>query len=387
MKIFVRVWLLLLFALVGAGAFALEAKDIKFGESFEIDSKIMGEKRTILVYLPASYAENQSRYPVLYLTDGEAHALHTSATVNFLADNRQIPEMIVVGVTNTDRTRDLTPTASKEEGMSSAGGAEKFIKFFEQELFQVIEQRYRTAPYKVFAGHSLGGLLAVHTWLTHPAAFDAYIAVSPSLWWDDQLMRKKAQAAFAKSKPQGVLFMGIGDENKDMMEAFAGFKARMEQNANPALEFGTQFFNDEDHGSVVLRSHYHGLKKVFAGWKFPRESDFQDLQAHFAKLSKRMKYTVLPPEGIVNNMGYYAMSKKKFDEAIEILSFNTRTYPGSANTYDSLCEALDKSGKLQEARVQCEKAVALAQNSNHKLLADFKASLARLNDKIKKQGQ
>ncbi len=253
-------------------AFAADASDIKAGERFEIDSKVLGEKRTIMVALPESYAKSQARFPVLYLTDGETHFFHTAGTVDFLAGAGRAPAMIVVGVTNTDRNRDLSPTPSKEAGFETAGGADKFLKFFEEELIPTINQRYRSAPYKVFAGHSLGGLLAVHSYLSRPGLFDAYIAVSPSLWWDDKLMLKRAEAQFAKHKAQGVLFMSLGDEDKD----------------------------------------------------------------------------------------------------IEVMTWNTKTWPTSANTYVSLCEVLANAGKLPEAKAQCEQAVRIGQENKDPVLPEYK---------------
>ena len=78
-----------------------------------IKSDVLGEDRTILVRTPAGYEANKLHYPVLYMTDGDAHIAHTSSTIEFLARNGRISEVIVVGITNTDRTRDLTPTKDK----------------------------------------------------------------------------------------------------------------------------------------------------------------------------------------------------------------------------------------------------------------------------------
>ncbi len=386
MKILLKV-LCCLALLVSSVAFAADASDIKAGERFEIDSKVLGEKRQILVHLPGSYTRGQTRFPVLYLTDGAAHFLHTVGTIDFLGGVGRAPEMIVVGVNNTDRTRDLTPTKGKEEGMESAGGADKFIKFFEEELIPTINQRYRSAPYKVFAGHSLGGLFAIHTYLNRPNVFDAYIAVSPSLWWDDKLILKRAEVVFAKQKAQGVLFMSLGDEDKDMQEPFAGFRTLVEKNAGPDFHFGSQLFPDEDHGSVVLRSHYHGLRKVFEGWNLPREASFQQALEHFAKLSKRFKYTITLPEPLANGMGYFYMGEKKFDQAIEVMTWNTKTYPASANTYDSLCEVLANAGKLPAAKAQCEQAVRIGQENKDLALPEYKKSLERVTEKLNAQSK
>ena len=82
-----------------------------------------------------------------------------------------MPEVILVAVVNTDRTRDLTPTKIADRP-GETGGADRFLDFFEKELIPAIESRYRTQKFRVFAGHSLGGLFALHALFTRPELFD-----------------------------------------------------------------------------------------------------------------------------------------------------------------------------------------------------------------------
>jgi len=136
-----------------------------------VHSGVLDEDRVAWVRTPRSYADGKGSYPVLYLTDGDMHINEIGNTIDFLADNRRIPELIVVGIANADRARDLAP----------AQGGDEFLRFVESELMPEVEKRYRTQPFRVFAGHSLGGLLVVHALAARPALFNAYIAVSPSL--------------------------------------------------------------------------------------------------------------------------------------------------------------------------------------------------------------
>ena len=112
-----------------------------------LKSEVLGEERTVLVRTPVGYERNKLSYPVLYMTDGDAHMTHTASTIEFLTRNGRIPESIVVGVTNTDRTRDLTPVKSTDKRFPSGGGADNFLKFFETELIPHIEKEYRVQPY------------------------------------------------------------------------------------------------------------------------------------------------------------------------------------------------------------------------------------------------
>ncbi|MCJ7756414.1 MAG: alpha/beta hydrolase-fold protein, partial [Thermoanaerobaculales bacterium] len=134
-------------ALAGAG------EPITIGETITLQSKVMGEERTILISTPPGYGLGTERYPVLYMTDGDQHITHTRGTVDFLASNGLIPQLIIVGVANTDRTRDLTPTRVETREVNgrvmqnpTSGGAGKFLDFFKSELFPYIDDHYRTLP-------------------------------------------------------------------------------------------------------------------------------------------------------------------------------------------------------------------------------------------------
>jgi enterochelin esterase-like enzyme len=70
--------------------------------SATLHSRILAEDRTVLVAVPESYARGAERYPVVYLTDADWNFAHTRSSAQFLARNRIIPEVIVVGVTNPD---------------------------------------------------------------------------------------------------------------------------------------------------------------------------------------------------------------------------------------------------------------------------------------------
>src|SRR5215207_10661182 len=131
-------------------------------KTLTIKSAVLKEDRTVLVRTPAGYETNKVSYPVLYMTDGDAHMGHTASTIEFLTQNGRISDLIVVGVTNTDRTRDLTPAKSINKNPAgelqfpTSGGADNFLKFFETELIPEIEKQYRVQPYRILAGHSLG---------------------------------------------------------------------------------------------------------------------------------------------------------------------------------------------------------------------------------------
>lgn len=361
-----------------------------------IKSKVLGEDRAILVRTPAAYDTNKQTYPVLYMTDGDAHIAHTSSTTEFLARNGRMSEMIVVGIPNTDRMRDLSPTKPTQTGATgapqfpTAGGADNFLKFIETELMPEIEKTYRVSPYRVLAGHSLGGMFAVYTMISKPDLFNAYVAVSPALQWDNQIVVKRAEDFFKQRKEyNALLFMSLGNE-PNLEDGYHQLKQLLAKNQVKGFEWEALELPDEDHGSVVLRSHYAALRKIYDGWQMPRDpmtgavvGGLKAVDDHYSKMSAKFKYTLQPPEALINQVGYQHLFANENDEAIRVLKIQVERYPNSANPYDSLGEAYEKIGRLDLATPLYEKAQALGKQNNDPNAATFATNYARASEKLK----
>ncbi len=365
--------------------------------SFTIKSAVLGEDRVILVRTPAGYDASKISYPVLYMTDGDNHIAHTSGSIDFLARNGRMSEAIIVGIPNTDRTRDLSPSKPKNTGATgapqfpTAGGADNFLKFIETELIPEVNKRYRVTPYRILAGHSLGGLFTVHAMLTKPDLFQSYIAASPALNWDNQLAIKRAEEFFKNRKEfNATLFMTLANEPGELEDAFHQMKQLLAKTQVTGFEWEALEMPDEDHGTVVLRSHYFGLRKVYAGWQMPRDPNtgafaggLKAADDHFAKLSKKFHYTIAVPEAVVNQIGYQHLFADQVDEAIAVLKAQVERFPESANPYDSLGEAYERTGKIDLAVPLYEKAAQIGKQRNDPNAALFATNYERASAKLK----
>jgi predicted alpha/beta superfamily hydrolase len=381
--------------LIAIPAFQASAEDKQPRNRLTLKSAVLGEERVALVHTPASYDSGEKRYPVLYMTDGAAQLAHTAGTIDFLSRVGRMPEMIVVAIVNTDRTRDLTPTKDTKPSpggppLPTSGGADKFLQFIETELIPQVEKTYRTLPYRVFAGHSLGGLLAVHAFATHKDLFNAYIAVSPSLWWDNEVAIREAEE-FLKGRKElnRILIVTLGDEKGNMRAGFDRLKELLGRYHPKDFTWDSLLLEDENHGTVVLRSHYHALKKIFEDWQpSPKvvEQGVPAIEEHFKKLSARYKSTIQPPEALINQAGYQLLGSGKADEAIAVFKANVQRYPNSANVYDSLAEAYEKSNKLEPAKENYERAVQVGSKNQDANLTLYRINLERVSKALKKAG-
>ncbi len=381
---------LLLFAPpVGAGT------PIAVGELVKVPSRILEEERTLLVALPPGYARSTERYPVLYFTDGDAHYTMLKGITDALAANGLMPQVILVGVMNTDRVRDLTPTrveVRRRNGVAqpfpTSGGGPRFLEFFEKEVFPYVERTYRTAPYRVFAGHSFGGLLALHALAVRPELFQAFIAASPSLDWDNGYAHRQLQERLkGREELARTVFVTMADEEKNASwpAPFDRLRMLLKESRAKGLVSGTKAMPDEDHGTVVLPSYYWGLRHVFEGWKMRAQGPLalSDIKAHFDKLTKKVGYPILPREGEINQVGYGLLGAGRPKDAIEVFQYNAERHPMSPNVHDSLGEAFEQAKRLPEALASYTRAADLALKAGDPLLETFKKNRDRVAEALK----
>lgn len=367
------------------------------GKVDSLRSDILDETRSIWVHVPdqASGAIfGKTSYPVLYLLDGPAHFHAVTGMLKNLADNGIVPRMVVVGIPNTDRTRDLTPTHMAEmSGDSSfvrtSGGGARFMDFMERELIPYVEDNYPVTGYRTFVGHSFGGLSAIYALITYPGLFSNYVAIDPSLWWDDWLLVKKGEAGLENTELEGkALFIGVantmeegmdidrvrGDtaNSSDHIRSILAFIESLENKQASPLEFGWKYYPEDDHGSVPLITEYDAFRFLFPWYRLDGLEDFfapdaaddpenlqKVLDEHYKNVSEHFGYQVLPPEPEVNSLGYNFMTLDKPGMARAMFELNIENYPESANVYDSMGDFYLDQGDTLQAMEQFEKALEL----------------------------
>lgn len=316
---------------------------ITIGQRLKIQSKALGETRTYLVHKPNRYDFTKEAYPVLIVLDGIDHFAHTSATMEFLANNGLMPQMIVVGITNTDRGRDMTPPLTippVKPRQGATGGIDKFLSFIGDELLPEIDRTYRTRPYRVLVGHSLGGLAAVYSLVKRPELFNGYIAISPSLWWDNQTLVKEAEVFLTSRKElRADFYMTMADEDTAMLGGAWKLAAFMEEQRPKSLRWQFVRSPEETHGTIPYRSTYNGLQFIFDGWNIRddvamfEQSGFAGIDAHYEKLSARVGYPVPMPDHIFGGLFYTFLGEERYADAERVVNRAMELFPDGSHIY------------------------------------------------------
>jgi uncharacterized protein len=371
--------------LVPAAALQAQApgKPVTIGIVDSVFSPTLKESRQILVYTPPSYSDTTytpKRYPVLYLLDGDAHFHSVTGLIQILGTGVNgtfvVPEMIVVAIPNTNRTRDLTPTHTDRDpdgkpqpGLAASGGMANFLGFIQKELIPRIEQRYRTAPYRVFVGHSLGGITTIDALYTMPETFNAYVAIDPSLWWDNRVLLKQARGKFSKPGLAGrTLYVGQantitpGDTTLNVhYNSIVQFNSILEHFNASGLRYGYTFYPNDSHGSVPLIAEYDALRFIFDTYDVSLAQAIENpayLAEHFARASTALGYRIDPPEDMVDLVGHVALGRDS-TAALKLFEMNATLYPNSANAQLALGDFWLAKKDTVKARGFFEKAVAL----------------------------
>lgn len=333
---------------------------------FLIHSKVMNEDRTVWVHTPADYNSSDNSYPVLYLLDGGKHYPYVKELVDYLSDFEQpyISPMIVVGIPNIDRGRDLTPQFTGNKELARDSGAGKYLQFIKTELIPHIEENYRTAPYRILEGHSLGGLFTVFANVQEPDLFQASIIISPALAGRETSRKVMAAfTAFLKNSRQlnRKLFVTLGDENTESVDLLT---QQLKNSAPVTCKWSFKQYKGENHFSAPYKSMYDGLRFIYANWFMDvflnrNKISWTDIDEHFKKLSAEFGYSIHPTEDFVNQTGYQQLNAGNINEAIGLFQQNIRDHPKSWNVYDSMGEAYMKAGNKKLAIEYYEKSLQL----------------------------
>ena len=320
-----------------------------------------------MIFLPNDYEEEEKAYPVMYLLDGGGNFHHTTATVNFLAHQNKIPNMIVVGIPNTDdRTRDLTPIAeAAKKSFPTSGGADNTLAFIEKELMPHIEGKYRTKPYKILVGHSFGGLFVTHTLIHHPGIFNACISISPSLWWGNQeLVMEQSKAFFEHQQDlKGYLYMTMGNEGGTMLGGAWKLAALLEEKGPKEFYWEFDRMPEETHGSIPQRSTIKGLEFIFKDWDYRHQreafemSGMQAINAYAQKVETM--YAGLAPNWQVRDflgLGRSLMDKNQAQKALPIFERATQLFPESDEAWFEQGQSLARLERKDEAIQSLKKA-------------------------------
>ena len=243
------------------------AEPLVIGETFTIQSTRLKETRRINVYAPPGYAESTTRLPVLYMPDGGIGEdfLHVAGLVQISVMNGTMRPFLLVGIENTERRRDMTgPTTSDDDRKIAprVGGSAPFRAFIRAELMPQIAARYRTTRESAIIGESLAGLFVVETFLREPDLFDTYIAIDPSLWWNNEALLKSA-AEQLRSRPVRKRTLYLASSGEPGLAEASRRLAGVLKRGFPGVEWHHEPMPAEAHATIYHPAALRAFRALF----------------------------------------------------------------------------------------------------------------------------
>lgn len=237
-------------------------------DTFTIQSKELKETRTINVWTPENYSTSKDSLIVIYMPDGgtKEDFPHIANTLNELMNSKKIPPMILVGIENIQRRKDLSPPTENEEDKKVApivGGSSEFRRFINDELFPEVNKRYRTTDKRGIIGESLAGLFIMETFLKQPNMFDYYIVIDPSLWWNDHKMLLNAKNDLKNFPTTEKRLWFAGSGASDILPYTDDLKNILTQVNLPNLKWNYSPEPKEEHSTI-----YRATKEKALIWTF-----------------------------------------------------------------------------------------------------------------------
>jgi predicted alpha/beta superfamily hydrolase len=375
----------------------------KVGTLDSLYSKSLNENRKIYIQFPTSYDPTKNeKYPVVYVLDGEIF-LPTVHNVQSFYNGGYMPEMVIVGISNAEnRIRDLTTSKIKEKyGMpfnEENGEADNFSNFISTELIPFIENKYPVTSFRTLIGHSYGGLFVIHTLINHPQLFSNYLAIDPSLDWDNQKILTKAKEQLLSNNYKGKsLFMSLSGQlhmqnpkvtidnvmhDKSDFTLFARsnitFSNIVNNSKENQLRFEWKFYPKEIHGTIPFPSIKDGLISNFEWYQMentdkfnspdtPKNDLFNFINYRAEKLKAHFNYYVPPyPEDLLNALSYMSLDMDQKEKAKMFFEFAIKFYPNSANSYDSMADYYERTNDYANAIKFVNKALEISGSDYHK---------------------
>ncbi|MCX6559106.1 MAG: alpha/beta hydrolase-fold protein [Candidatus Aminicenantes bacterium] len=329
----------------------------------KIASAKVGETREFWVSLPDGYADSGERYPVLYMMDADFNfSSGIIGGVRFAALMGQMPEFIMVGIKNTDRSKDIFPeVVTYRDGSKDGGRAGQYLDFIREELIPHIDKNYRTEKFRVLYGTSNTGFTTVYALFRNPDTADAYIAASATL--SIPLFRAKRDEwiqGFKGGRRRLVVVMGENDL-PTVLSQNGALKEAIDTQAPPDL-IG-RFLVVENGGHVPVDSLRQGLSALFEGWKIDlpfTDATFDEIRKQAERRAAKFGVPGKLPEDDLAILGRSLLGEKKELRAVEVLRYRADLYPRSAEAQVALGDAYRQSGQTAKARECYDRALIIA---------------------------
>lgn len=328
-------------------------------KSHLLTSGFLDEERHVSIQLPRTYAYSNRAYPVLFVLDSEWAFSYAGGAADFLANEVMgyIPELIVVGISNVDRLRDMWIRQGTSDHL-------KFMDFIEKELIPMVDSTYRTNNFRIIYGWSSGGAISTRFFLTRPGVFDGYIesgsGVGPNTY-------KLGQQTLPLNDYANTYFYANCEGTGRRVKYLERYRFLLDSIRPKGLTYQVKLAEGKEHLDVLSYGIYDGLAFVFKDFRIPAkalEAGADAIISHYQMINSRFDFEVMMPEGAYVEAASLLSQDGRVDEAVKILEHGLETHPFSSDIAGTLGEIYFFEKDLVNAKQAYRQALELAQDQD-----------------------
>lgn len=336
---------------------------VTLGETFSLQSKVLGKVIPLSIHLPDNYDSASKNYPVLYMmgSDYRARFAMLASTLDYMGGGR-IPEMILIGIDLPEGNGILLPTRESQDTTIP----DNYINFFETELIPLVDNSYRTAPFKILFGGSNSGFFTVYTLLSNPLLFNGYFASSPSLYNMPTELQEKIKLGPLKTLSENRFLHIIYSDDEGLTNDVTEFTGVLADHKSERFTYKVDELVNQGHVPAMDFTQFLlALYPDFKPFNFRENLESLDkVVQHFDSLSKRYGYEIKTPISVIFDLGFVTIRSKNLIAAEEIFQYSLAVYPEEKDSYLGMGLLRQTQGQLENAKVMYEKALTIDPDSS-----------------------
>lgn len=329
---------------------------VTIGEISSLQSKVLDKTIPLSIHLPENYDSSKKTYPVLYMlgSDYRARFAMLASTLDYMGEG-QIPEMILIGIDLPEGNRILLPTRENQDTTIP----DNYINFFETELLPHVDNKYRTAPFKVLFGASNSAFFSVYTLLNNPLLFNGYFASSPSLSIIPEELQQKIKSGPLKTLSENRFLHIIYSDDEGLTDHVSEFTRVLTDHKPENFTYKVDELVNQGHVPAMDFTQF--LVALYPDFNpYENLNTLDKVTQHFEMLSKRYGYEILPPISVIFNLGLDMIyDEKNLVAAEKTFQYSLQVYPENKKSYMGMGIVRRDQGQLESAKVMFEKALAI----------------------------
>ena len=239
-------FVIIAFSFCGTIISQVKGTEISIGTNYIISSKVLNQDRDIQVYLPDSYNSSEQNYDVLYVLDSQWYFSSGVSVQKALRTPGAIPEMIVVGIKNSNPMR---RTLFGDE-------SDKFTSFLKEEVIQLIDSNYRTTKERIIFGWEAAAYYISELILQEKNLFSGAI-ITDGGFASEEIVKGFSSPSnvylYMANSKKDIYYVGSSDAFNEILLKY-----------NPKnLIWKYELFNNEVHETLAHIAMYKGIRYYY----------------------------------------------------------------------------------------------------------------------------